>query len=235
MGALIRGLTLDLDDTLWPFAPVGVAIESATREWLTEHAPRTATWYSLPVFIELAMAVRAERDDLGHDLGAAHREALRRMFALNGDDPDHAEALFAVAHEARQQVVFHADAEPALDRLAARFPIVAVTNGNADFDRLGLDRWMIGHVRSDAIGVAKPAPAIFHAGCALLDLPPADVLHVGDDLDTDVAGALAAGMQAAWVHRDAESDTPDGVLRVRDLEHLADELLNSAPGALPSH
>ncbi|WP_399697851.1 HAD family hydrolase, partial [Xenophilus sp.] len=30
-----------------------------------------------------------------------------------------------------------------------------------------------------------------------------DVLHVGDDAELDVAGALNAGMQAAWVVRDA--------------------------------
>jgi putative hydrolase of the HAD superfamily len=222
---VIRGLTIDLDDTLWPFAPVGIAIETATREWLVERAPRTATWYSRAAFLELALAVRAEREDLGIDLGAAHLETLRKMLSLNGDDPGQAEALFAVAHEARQQIVFHPDAEPALDRLAAHFPIVAVTNGNADFDRLGLGRWMIGHLRSDVIGVAKPAPRIFHAACDLLGLPPGEVLHVGDDLHTDVAGALAAGMQAAWVHREIVKDTPSGVIRVRDLEHLADELL----------
>ena len=171
------------------------------------------------------MAVRAQRDDLGHDLGAAHREALRRMLSANGDDPDLARDLYEVAHEARQQIVFHPDAEPALDRLAARFPIAAVTNGNADPDRVGLERWTVAHLSSEAVGVAKPAPEIFHAACERLGLPPADVLHVGDDLRTDVAGALDAGLQAAWIRRDLEGEAPADALTLRDLTHLADELL----------
>ena len=221
----IRGLTIDLDDTLWPFAPIGEAIGTATSSWLAEHAPSTAAWYTRDGFMELAIAVRTESDDPGHDLGAGHRATLRRMLADQGDDPALAEALYAVAHEARQQIVLHPDTEPALDRLAARFPIVAVTNGNADPSRLNLDRWLLGYVRADELGVAKPAARIFHVACELLDLPPGDVLHVGDDLHTDIEGARAAGMQAAWVHRDMPGDPPGDVLRVRDLEHLADELL----------
>jgi putative hydrolase of the HAD superfamily len=223
--APIHGLTIDLDDTLWPFAPVGQAIEGATRAWLAEHAPGSAPGFSRERFLELAVAVRAEREDPLVDLGALHLEVLRRMLARGGDDAGLAEALYEVANEARQQVVFHPDAEPALDRLAARFPIVAVTNGNADFERIGLDRWMRGHVRADLFGVAKPAAPIFHAACELLGLPAANVLHVGDDLEADVGGALAAGMQAAWVHREVVSDTPPGVMRVRDLGALADALL----------
>lgn len=45
----------------------------------------------------------------------------------------------------------------------------------------------------------KPAAAFFRQGAAELGLPPHEVLMVGDDVEADVQGALAAGLQAALV------------------------------------
>ena len=45
------------------------------------------------------------------------------------------------------------------------------------------------------------AVEIFHAACAGLDLPPQEVLHIGDDPALDVLGASAAGMRSAWLNR----------------------------------
>ena len=36
-------------------------------------------------------------------------------------------------------------------------------------------------------------------------MPPEHVLHVGDDAHLDVLGAQAAGMQAVWVNREAQT------------------------------
>lgn len=45
----------------------------------------------------------------------------------------------------------------------------------------------------------KPAANFFHAAAARLGLPPCDVLMVGDDVDADVGGAMAAGLKGALV------------------------------------
>ncbi|HEX9943548.1 MAG TPA: TIGR01458 family HAD-type hydrolase [Thermoanaerobaculia bacterium] len=42
--------------------------------------------------------------------------------------------------------------------------------------------------------VGKPSPAFFEAAARELDLPPERIAVVGDDLESDVAGAKAAGM-----------------------------------------
>ena len=42
--------------------------------------------------------------------------------------------------------------------------------------------------------VRKPNPLLFEAAAGLLGVPPAHVWFVGDRLDTDIAGARAAGM-----------------------------------------
>ncbi len=65
------------------------------------------------------------------------------------------------------------------------------------------------------------------------DLPPAEVLHVGDDPLTDVVGASQAGMRSAWLNRKGEAWThavsPD--LTIRDLGELAHTLEAAATAA----
>jgi FMN phosphatase YigB (HAD superfamily) len=53
---------------------------------------------------------------------------------------------------------------------------------------------------SGVVGVGKPDPRVFEATIAALDLPPAQILHIGDSVHYDVEGAAAVGMQA--VHMD---------------------------------
>jgi putative hydrolase of the HAD superfamily len=51
---------------------------------------------------------------------------------------------------------------------------------------------------SDAEGISKPDPRIFHRALERLNVSPARSVFVGDHLEVDVAGARAAGMQAIW-------------------------------------
>ena len=51
----------------------------------------------------------------------------------------------------------------------------------------------------DVRSLGKPDPAIYQPALEQLDLPPDQVLAVGDSLRTDMAGAKAAGIDACWV------------------------------------
>jgi 2-haloalkanoic acid dehalogenase type II len=64
-------------------------------------------------------------------------------------------------------------------------------------------------VTSEDVGAYKPARAMFTAGLAALGLGPDEVLHVGDSLSCDVAGAHAAGIRAVWVNRLGRPAPPD--------------------------
>ncbi len=224
----VRAVTIDLDDTLWPFAPVGRRIEAALRAFLAEHAPVTAARYDQDVVMQALADVQAERGDLHHDLGAMRRLVIARILEADGEDPALAEPAFAVAYAARQQVQLYPEAAAALDRMAACVPLLALTNGNADLEHTGVAQWFsAGCISAETVGVAKPDARIFAAACERLGLEPCDVLHAGDHPEHDVAGALDAGLQAVWVHRDLEGDVPAGAQRATDLTALA-ELVESA-------
>jgi putative hydrolase of the HAD superfamily len=77
-------------------------------------------------------------------------------------------------------------------------------------------------VDSTAVGVAKPDPAIFGFALDALGVPPSGtVLHVGDSLRYDVAGALAAGLQPVHLDPHGLCPAPDGHRHIRTLAELA--------------
>ena len=198
----ISAITLDLDDTLWPIWPVIERAEKALHDWLTVHAPMTAALYSSPPALrEIRDEMSRVRPDLKGDMSALRRESIRLALYRAGEDPLLAAVAFEAFFAERQRVTLFEDALPALEFLAARYPLVALTNGNADVQRIGLGRFFRASINAREFGVGKPDPRIFHAAAGAMDVMPERVLHIGDDATLDALGALNAGMQAAWLNR----------------------------------
>lgn len=87
-------------------------------------------------------------------------------------------------------------------------------------------------VDSSVAKVAKPDPAIFGIALDALGLPAGgSVLHVGDSLRYDVAGALAAGLQPVHMDPFGLCPAPAGHPHVTSLTDLATRL--SGPGLSP--
>lgn len=51
------------------------------------------------------------------------------------------------------------------------------------------------------VGYRKPHPAIFHHCMALLGVSPKETIFVGDNLQSDMSGARAAGCIPVWLYR----------------------------------
>jgi FMN hydrolase / 5-amino-6-(5-phospho-D-ribitylamino)uracil phosphatase len=199
----IKAITLDLDDTLWPIWPTIARAEVAMGDWLRPRAPATA---ALLMDAQARLALREDvvraNPDIAHNMSAIRLELIRQGLLRSNEDPLHAEGGFDVFFEHRMKVDLFADVLPALEFLAARFPLVAVSNGNADVARVGLGRYFLSSVSAHEFGVPKPDARIFQAAAAAAGVAVHEVLHVGDDAALDVLGAAACGMQTVWVNRE---------------------------------
>lgn len=206
----IRAITLDLDDTLWPIWPAIERAENALVAWLGQQAPGAAAVFADP---DARLAVRQEvvrrQPEIGHDLATLRRESIRLALDRANEDTRLAEPAFEVFFDMRMQVDFFDDARPSLAFLAARFPVVALSNGNADLGRVGLAEFFVAGLSAQAFGVGKPDPRIFHAAASSAGVAAESVLHVGDDAALDVLGGLGAGMQTVWVNRNDHPWTHD--------------------------
>lgn len=75
---------------------------------------------------------------------------------------------------------------------------------------------------SEDVRAYKPRPEPFLAGLSLLGLQAHEVLHIGDSLGSDIAGANALGIAAAWVNVRGRRAPQDAILAAEcsDLRHL---------------
>lgn len=107
----------------------------------------------------------------------------------------------------------------ALETLAAlqqRYQLAVICNTGATpgsvlrdmLDRVGIGPYFTVQTYSNEEGLAKPRPEIFHRTLGRLGVEPVNAVHVGDNGRTDVAGAVAAGMQAIWFQSHPQASAP---------------------------
>ena len=198
----IRAISLDLDDTLWPVWPTIARAEIQMQDFLRPLAPVTAAMMADPLQrAQLRDAVVTAQAASAHDMSALRLGMIDMALRRCGEPTALAHQAFAVFYAARQQVDLYADSAQALDRLARRFPLLALTNGNADVHLVGIGHWFVGSVGAHTVGLPKPHKVIFDAAANALGCRHEEVLHVGDDALLDVLAALDAGMQSVWVNR----------------------------------
>jgi FMN hydrolase / 5-amino-6-(5-phospho-D-ribitylamino)uracil phosphatase len=222
----ILAVSLDLDDTLWPVLPALVAAEQCIDDWLREHHPSVADAWPIEAMRVLREKIAADRLDLSHDFSAQRRLTFKHAFAACGIDDAPVDEAWEIYFAARNRVELYPDTLAALERIVARVPVVSISNGNADLERIGIERFFRGRINASGVGVAKPDKKIFLAASQLLDIPAENILHVGDDPLLDVIGARDAGMRTAWLNRDGlvwmHEPAPD--LEFADMTALADWL-----------
>lgn len=217
---MIRGIVFDLFDTLVDqnhrrLAPVEIGGRRVAATLPLLHAfarERAAIEHPLEEFAQLLDVVDADLRrttiDVGVELSTRDRFAAFAERLGCEDVRTIAEGLTRVHMGAlRGAVTVPEHHEPVLTTLAGRFRLGLCSN----FSDGATARAVVGeagflpHLRavvvSEEIGIRKPRPEIFEAVAAGLGLPPGEILHVGDSLAADVAGARAIGMRTVWLTR----------------------------------
>lgn len=206
----IRAITLDLDNTLWAIDPVIQRAEETLWEWLASNYPRIAETFSAEELIAAREAVIDEHWDKIYDYRHLRKKALEKIAVDSGYTTDLVEPAFAIFDRARNEVELYPDVMPGLERLASDFVLVAVTNGNANLETIGIRHLFHAVVSAAEAGFAKPARPIFDKAVALSGVTATEILHVGDHPEIDVNGAREAGLRTAWINRH-EAVWPDGL------------------------
>lgn len=88
-----------------------------------------------------------------------------------------------------------------LSYLKSKMPLVAITNGNVDTDKIGIAQYFTHHFNASIDNKLKPDRDMFDKTCQALNIAPKHLLHVGDCGKNDVFGAIDAGCQTAWLNQ----------------------------------
>ncbi len=192
---------LDLDPALWPRAVAAAHKAAGERRRETGHE---------------------------HDEGLIDVIARAVIGGLGGGDPDAVTATVLAISDAWCRVEsfsLYDDALPCLTALhgaGVRLALVSNAVGH-DLDEMvaakGLGELVETVVTSSAVGVTKPAPAIFAEALRRLGVPAGAAVMVGDSYEDDVRGGLAAGLGAA-VLLDRAGRPPRHAPTIRSLAEL---------------
>lgn len=205
----LRALLFDLDDTLWPIAPVIERAETLMFDWLRENVPQVTARYTIASMRARRIELMGTNPRFRVDLWALRHAALNEAFLACGADTAHIEEAMAVFTTARNQVTLYDDVTSCLPRLADRITLGSLTNGAADLQQIGLHQHFAVSLAAHEIGRAKPDPIVFHCACEALGLPPSQVAYIGDDLRLDVEGAQKAGLAGIWLNRHGASPSAE--------------------------
>ncbi|AFJ48812.1 5-amino-6-(5-phospho-D-ribitylamino)uracil phosphatase YigB [Shimwellia blattae] len=213
----VAALTFDLDDTLYDNRPVILRTEQESLRFLQEYHPRFRTLQPED-FLHLRQALRQAEPEIYHDVTEWRRRTIEQALLGVGETPEKARhgAGLAMAEFARwrSRIEVPQETHRTLKALGQKWPLVAITNGNAEPEKFGLSGYFEFVLRAGPDGRAKPAGDMYRLAAKRLGVTAAEILHVGDDLTTDVAGAVRSGLQACWIN-----------LRGEDLMHVSDSRL----------
>ncbi|WP_049898976.1 HAD family hydrolase [Halococcus agarilyticus] len=206
MSPTVDTVLFDIDDTLCAYRRSGAEVLAAAFE-----AAGVEPFFGITDYYDRYSRF-VDRTDTIQELRAACFAAIADE---RGRDPDRGRAVAAAYADERDQ--WNVDALPgareAVDRLATDHRLGVVTNGAPGMQAkklaaIGLDDAfeIVVHAGYDA--PAKPDPEPFRRALDALDTDPDSTVHVGNSLTSDVPGAQAAGLRAAWL---ADGSTPDPV------------------------
>lgn len=220
----IRTITLDLDDTLWEIYPVIRRAEAALHDWLGANYPRITGMFAPEDMLAIRRELAQEQPEMSHDLTFMRRTVLERASAAAGYEEFLVDEAFAVFDAARNDVTLFPEVRPALQALRERYVLVAVTNGNANLERIGIHDLFDGVVSAAMAGAAKPARPIFDAAVKVGGASATETLHVGDHPLYDVHGAREAGLRAVWVNRNGDVFPDDYAEPDAEVRHVGELL-----------
>jgi HAD superfamily hydrolase (TIGR01509 family) len=232
LGQSIEAVTLDFGNTLVPFPRAsmsGVVLETADRaasRWGFVADEFVRVWgeerfrqltEEVPLGREADMDIRAARVLArlrGHPAPPAE-ERWDDGEAGSWSRPDEIDAILDdYASAFVRQTPVPPEIGPMLESLASRYSLAILSNWpialavERYLETAGWSTHLGAVVISQRVGAIKPRPEIFRAAAKALHVPSGPrLLHAGDDLGADVAGAQAVGWRAAWVRIKPE-DSP---------------------------
>jgi putative hydrolase of the HAD superfamily len=122
-------------------------------------------------------------------------------------------------------------AEELVRYLAKKYPLTVVTNGFVEvqyekFDKSGLRDCFAHIVLSEEVGCQKPNPRIFEEALRMNGLAAEDVVMIGDSWNSDIQGAINAGIDQIWIRKskDPLSEGQTATYLVKTLSEIMDIL-----------
>lgn len=195
-------ISFDLDDTFYDNMPYIHLAEKALNTYIKTHYASVAKLQKHH-WMAIRQRILSASPHLTNDIGGLRVQVLKEGFKQAGVHSSEIEQgvayCYGVFYRKRSDFKVPKKVNNVLGVLSQNFTLAAITNGNVDCEAIGISHYFKTIVHASVKYPMKPKPAIFAKAARDLELAPAEILHVGDDLHKDIYGAIKAGYQSAWL------------------------------------
>ncbi|MGB0892935.1 MAG: HAD-IA family hydrolase [Parashewanella sp.] len=226
----IKAISFDLDDTLYDNRPYIQKAEAKFLGFMQQQFPAPHLWQAAHWLATKKQLIDAH-PMLGHDtwrIREVTAETLLLELGLN------AQKAKQGAKRGLDHFLFHRSdfivPESSLELLAKlkkRYPLIGISNGNVDANRIGLDEYFEFILHAGNGLRMKPESDMFDLALTRLAIKPHELLHIGDNHTADIIGARNANCQAVWLnpaygrHQVMKLASPLPHIMITDIEQLA--------------
>lgn len=219
----VKVISFDLDDTLYDNVPVIAAAEAWLLQALKQHHPES-TLLGPDHLAAIKRQILLTEPELSHDVSACRlrvlTEGLRQQGMIEASAAAMAETFYQGFLTERGKIQVPDTSHQVLAELGKRYQLAVITNGNLPLERTELAPYFDVVLRAGIDGRMKPAPDMFNTLAEQTGVQPCEILHIGDHIKTDVAGAVHAGCQAIWLNDQGRSAAALQCLPHVELERL---------------
>ncbi|MDA0769271.1 MAG: HAD-IA family hydrolase [Chloroflexi bacterium] len=227
---MIRAVFFDLYNTLAGFRPSRHEIQSeALAEFDIQVTPEGIIrgYHLADGFMSAQNATKPMRGLSKSERDAFFAEYERLVLSGAGVEvtPTLAGEIWTRIRKVDYSLAAFDDSVPVLQQLRNQGLVVGlISNMHQDGDELAESLGLLAHldftVTSMEVGAEKPKPPIFHRALEKANASPAEAVHVGDQLTSDVDGAVGVGISPVLLDRDGNHPGYEEHPRIENLSQL---------------
>ena len=222
-----KTLFFDLDHTLWDYAvSAKETLSSLHEQYLSKYESIT-----LDIFLAVFQKIN-DRLWNKYNKGIIDKNYIREnrfdqiLISLNLHDEKLSNCIsekFLFECPRKPNLIPHT--KRILEILHKKYPIYILTNGFEDVQKIKLknsniDTYFQQVITSDGCGYQKPNIAFFNHALQQSRSKPQEALMIGDNLKTDIAGALNAGIDTVYFNPSQNTKSHHSTFEIKSLDEL---------------
>ncbi len=227
---MLKLITLDLDNTLWNVTPTLIRAEKSLASWINNNVPEAKDFYQKENLTLLRQQFNKQHPDKKYFPTIMRKNLLEQCFLQSGLSQNKAEdtmeAAFSIFIKERNNIEFFPETINILETLSKHYPIIALTNGNADLSLIGIDDFFTAHFSAESTGKAKPDTRMFTEALTTTGHKATQALHIGDHPTEDIQAASSLGMHTIWFNQKNKNDSSlcQPTVEIHNLSELLPEV-----------
>jgi len=205
-----KAISFDLDDTLYSNYPVMLATDKKMAAYFIRTLPEHITTsvnsqlsFDYHFWLPYKKQALVNNPDVIHDVALWRVESYTLGMINLGIAAPKAQVLAKLGLQEfemhRSDFTVPEDIHQLLAELGKRWPLIAISNGNVNTHKIGINQYFTQVYHAGEPYKQKPHSDMFDQACSNLNIAPHELLHVGDCGRSDIRGGVLAGCQTAWL------------------------------------